>query len=77
MAKKIKCDGVSDVDTESADGMKRDVVEEDETNSRSEVDGDESNKVTSPKVVDASPSEGERGCFSTIREQANVDDLSN
>lgn len=66
---------MSDV-VENTDGIKRSEAEEDETNSRSEVYEEESSSSTpnSPKVTEAQP---EGGCFSTIREQANLEDLSN
>lgn len=71
----MRGDGES-VDTDR--GIKRSEAEEDETNSRSEVEDESKNSSTasnSNPTIEP-PLEG-GGCFSTIREQANVDDLSN
>lgn len=74
----MRGDGETGESVETERGIKRSDVEEDETNSRSEVEEDD--KRTNANTASCSnpietPLEG--GCFSTIREQANVDDLSN
>lgn len=73
----MKSDGEPGGSVDTERGIKRSDVEEDETNSRSEVEEEDKRKNPSnvPNNIIETPLEG--GCFSTIREQANVDDLSN
>lgn len=76
----VSSEGRSVTDAESSEtgGCIKPAIEEDESNSGGNVVEHENKSTSSgPKDIEGHDLQGSGGCFSTIREHANLEDLSN